>query len=374
MKDHLCIWDEAVLTANYLRNRLFSESCSDGKKTPYEAFTGNRPDLSFLRIFGSRAFVHIPKVKRSDKLSGRAEVGILVWYNFDGCYRILVEKDGSRYIRVSKDVDFDEAIIGSLPETKNGTPPCTFNLPSERESEQDTTVGRTECIPSNDLHGHMVPYSDEEPNDEEDIEGQDYDEQHDSVTYRPDIRRSGRATIQLDRFSAMLIQQCLLSNAEDPLTLQEALASPEASDWKTAMNLELEMISRLGTWSPAFLPEVKRVVRTKWVFNRKRDSTGKVVRYRARLCAKGYSQKFGLDYDDVFAPVARYATFRFLISLKVKRGYNMMLLDVKHEFLNGKLDKEVYIEVPEGVTISSENGDCFKLHKAMNGLKQAARA
>lgn len=337
MPSYLRLWDEAVLTANFIRNRTFSESTQDANKTPYEAFTGNRPDLSSLRVFGCRAFVHIPKQKRTEKLQSRSEAGILVGYNFDGCYRVLVTQNDSMSIQVSKDVDFDESILGVLPDISNHSSDV-LNLPAEGEDEDmlptsgndqtESREERQECEAEDNeptIPENHQPVTDNTADDSGDQE---------AVTYVPGARRSSRVTKQPERFSAMLIQQCLLSNAVDPLTVEEALKSADSAEWTKAMNEELEMISRLGTWSPAFLPKGKRAVKTKWVFNRKHNLRKMTVRHRARLCAKGFYQKFGIDFDDVFAPVARYATMRFMVSLKVRKNYVMILIYFKYAFLN----------------------------------------
>ena len=284
---------------------MFSHSCRDVGKTPYEAFTGKRPNVSFLRPFGSRSYVHIPKTTRNNKLSPRALKGILVGYAFDSCYRILVEQNGVQRIVVSKDVDFDETPL-SLAPGPSAQHPENVEFPSEGKKDDEKTTPaqneHNEADPSVTETGE--PFEEDTTPDEADVE---------PVTYVPGVRRSRRVTKQPERFDAMLVHQCMVSSAADPLTVEEALASTEGAEWRAAMDEELDMIEKLKFWSPILLPKGKKVVRIKWVFERKRDADGNVIRYRARLCAKGFTQIHGADYEEVFTPVARYTTFRVMM-------------------------------------------------------------
>lgn len=106
-------------------------------------------------------------------------------------------------------------------------------------------------------------------------------------------------------------------------------------------------------------------------FKLKRDSNGQIARFKARLVAQGFTQKYGIDYDEVFAPVARSTTFRTLLSIAGKDKLFVKQYDVKTAFLNGHLDEEIYMMPPKGMDIGSK---VLKLHKTIYGLKQAARA
>ena len=139
--------------------------------------------------------------------------------------------------------------------------------------------------------------------------------------------------------------------ADDPMTVSEAMCAQDSDEWKKAVDQELLMIEKMGMWEPAFLPDGMKAVKTKWVFNRKMDDNGNVIKHRARLVAKGYSQTAGIDYDEVFAPVTKYTSLRYLLALKVLRKYTVLQLDVKNAFLNGTLTEEIYREIPSGVTL-----------------------
>jgi Reverse transcriptase (RNA-dependent DNA polymerase) len=118
------------------------------------------------------------------------------------------------------------------------------------------------------------------------------------------------------------------------------------------------------------LPSNRKSIGSKWVFKLKFNETGKVVRYKARLVAQGFTQKYGIDYDEIFAPVARSETLRLLLSVAGKKNYHVYHYDVKTAFLNGHLKEEIYLRQPQGFKI---NDKVLKLNKSLYGLKQAAR-
>ena len=110
------------------------------------------------------------------------------------------------------------------------------------------------------------------------------------------------------------------------------------------------------------------------MFRNKHNEDGKVVRNKARLVCKGYTQIEGVDVDETFAPVARLETIRMFLALAAHKRYKVYQMDVKSAFLNGLLKEEVYIEQPDGVQINEDETQVCKLKKALYGLKQAPRA
>lgn len=368
--DHKELWDEAVLTANYLRNRMYSTSGNMPGKTPYEAFTGRKPDLSVLRVYGSKAFVHVPKEKRKGKLSSRSTPGILVGYSLGNFYRVLITTDAGRSVVVSKDVRFDESGTGFCATSNDDDHSAAVNEEQASVDEHATTNAE---VTSAEESGQGSNGGSDSGDKESQARCSSTIAENDALTYYPNLRRSERVSRPPERFDTLLVMQCQMGSASDPLTIKEALCAADAAEWQKAMEQELLMIKMMGTWKPAFLPKGKKTVKTKWVFHRKVDSEGNVTRHRARLVAKGFSQTKGMDYDEVFAPVAKYTSLRFLLALKVLKNYSVLQLDVKNAFLNGILSEEIYLEVPHGVDLDKKSGNCFRLRKALYGLKQAAR-
>lgn len=112
----------------------------------------------------------------------------------------------------------------------------------------------------------------------------------------------------------------------------------------------------------------------KWVFKTKLKEDGEVDKYKARLVAKGYKQEYGIDYTEVFAPVARHDIIRLVIALAAQNSWPIFQLDVKLTFLYGHLEEQVFVEQPPGYIKIENEHKVYKLKKALYGLKQAPRA
>lgn len=122
------------------------------------------------------------------------------------------------------------------------------------------------------------------------------------------------------------------------------------------------------------LPKGHKPIEVKWIYKIKRKANGDVERNKARLVVKGYSQRHGIDCDEVFAPVVRLETIRLIIALAAHNRWKIHQMDVKSAFLNGILDEEVYVEQPLGYVVKGQEEKVLRLKKALYGLKQAPRA
>ena len=128
-------------------------------------------------------------------------------------------------------------------------------------------------------------------------------------------------------------------------------------------------IQKNDTWELTTFSQNHKAIGVKWVYRIKHIADGEVDRYKARLVAKGYKQKYGIDYEEVFAPVARLDTVRLLISLAAHHRWKIYHLDVKSAFLNGILEEEVYVHQPEGFLIKGQEDKVYRLKKAFYDLK-----
>lgn len=128
------------------------------------------------------------------------------------------------------------------------------------------------------------------------------------------------------------------------------------------------------TWEIVDLPKGKKTVGCRWLFNSKCKADGSVERYKARLVAKGFTQKCGIDYQETFALVAKIDYIRVLISLAVNSNWPLHQLNIKNVFLNGDLEKEVFMSLPPGFEGKHGQKKMCRLRKSLYGLKQSLRA
>ena len=140
------------------------------------------------------------------------------------------------------------------------------------------------------------------------------------------------------------------------------------------MEAEMGSIEENKTWCLVDLPPGHKPIGLKWVFKVKRDEHGAIVKHKARLVAKGYVQQPGIDFEEVFAPVARLESMHLLLAVAAHESWEVHHMDVKSTFLNGDLQEEVYVSQPAGFIIQGAEHKVLKLKKALYVLRQAPRA
>ena len=136
-----------------------------------------------------------------------------------------------------------------------------------------------------------------------------------------------------------------LSTTEEPSSFQEAYTIAE---WRQTIEDEYDSIIKNKMWEMVPLPHGKKPIGLRWIFKLKKNSNGEIAKYKARLVAKGYVQKAGVDYEEVFALVARMETVRLIIALAAHNLWYIHHLDVKSAFMNIDLEEVVYVKQPEG--------------------------
>ncbi|GJW91860.1 putative ribonuclease H-like domain-containing protein [Tanacetum coccineum] len=187
---------------------------------------------------------------------------------------------------------------------------------------------------------------------------------HAFVSYIQKQRRNNHKDFQHCLFACFLSQN-------KPKKISKAL---EDESWVKAMQEELLQFKIQKVWILIDLIYEKKAIRTKWVYRNKKDERGVVVRNKARLVAQGHRQEEGIDYDEVFAPVARIEAIRIFLAFASYMGFIVYQMDVKSAFLYGKIDEEVYVSQPPGFIDPKYPKKVYKVVKALYGLHQAPRA
>ncbi|KAH9735189.1 hypothetical protein KPL71_017659 [Citrus sinensis] len=219
-------------------------------------------------------------------------------------------------------------------------------------------------LPQNRVSAETPPATNEL---DEQVEATDSRSQHDRrrPAWMSDYEVTGFNTLENPLIHFTLFSEC------DPTTFKEAVKEQK---WLKAMDEEIASIEKNNTWELTELPMGQRTIGVKWVYKTKLKENGEIDKYKARLVAKGYKQEFGVDYKEVFAPVARLKTIRLIIALAAQNSWPVFQLDVKSTFLHGELQEEVFIEQPPGYVKLGSEHKVYKLKKALYGLKQAPRA
>nr|GEV30328.1 hypothetical protein [Tanacetum cinerariifolium] len=163
---------------------------------------------------------------------------------------------------------------------------------------------------------------------------------------------------------------CFLSR-EEPKNVHQALKDPS---WIEAKHEELLQLKMQKVWVLVDLPKGKRAIGSKWVFRNKKDKRGIVIKNKARLVAQGHTQEEGIDYDEVFAPVARIKAIQLFLAYASFIGFMVYQMDVKCAFLYGTIEEEVHVCQPLGFEDPDYPDKVYKVVKALYGLHQAPRA
>lgn len=317
------LWGEAVRHATYLINRIATRSLIG--RTPYEALRSKKPNLEHLKVFGCVCFARTEEAGRK-KLDDRSRV--LVHLGTEPgtkAYRLL--DPTNKRIVVSRDVHFDEERRWNweVSESKGAE---SFEvelwpLKDDHNLPDDTTM-------------------DENTHSEEESDKEEHEEEEEQLQSEP--RRSSRISTKpsyLDDYVLVAEAECerlLMVINNEPYDYNEA---KELKVWVDACLDEIASIEKNNTWTLVELPRGFKPIGLKWVFKIKRNADGSISKYKARLVAKGYVQQHGIDYDEVFAPVARIETVRLIIGIAASYGWEIHHLDVKTAFLHGDLKEEV---------------------------------
>lgn len=356
-------WQEAVATAVYIGNRLPTVALN--KSTPFEMWCGEKPNLSNLHVFGCVCYVHIPKEIRT-KFEDKSIRCMFIGYSMTSYgYKCLDSKTNK--VVVSSDVVFeDHAMFNS--ENCNKSQPVFI--------EEDRLVpnpvqlgGEPQEIP---VHVSETPAVVEEQHLEDAGIEHIREEQHEvAESSVPRTRKPSRKVIE--NAQACTIEHCLLTLEEEPKTIEDALSSPEAAQWKAAADSEMHSMELNKVWVLVNLPLGRNVVESKWIFKKKYDADNKLERFKARIVARGFTQVYGVDYEETFSPVVHMDSLRTMLAIAAEEDLEIHHMDVDTAFLNGDLHEEVFMSQPPGFIDPKHPRKVCLLKKAVPGLKQSAK-
>ena len=368
------LWAEAINTANYVVNRI-AVGKTGQMTSPYEKLFNKQPNLLKLHSFGEETRVMIPYEKRRKLDAKSVKMRFIGYDSMAKGYRLL---DKNFKIHVSREVHFlGEGELFSNHKGKRKEKPGKAKTGNTKNSEKNNTRNKENDSDDGYIDRPLLPRLSEpqqveEENDEEFLDAEE-EISTESEDEAMELRRStrvnfGQPPVRLNDY--VLYKAGEKRTQTEPRNYKEALNSTNAQQWKQAMEKELEAIEENETWELTNLPKGRRAVGSKWVFKEKRDSFGRIIKFKARLVAQGFSQKYGIDYDEVFAPVARQTSFRLLLSMAGTRNYKVLQYDIKSAFLNGKLEEEIFMKPPPGYRDTEK---VYRLKKSLYGLKQSAR-
>src|SRR5277367_6176897 len=394
------LWMDLAETVVYLKNRSPTIAVAT---TPYELWHGIRPNLSHLKIIGSTAYIHVPKEKRT-KLDTHSHKGIMISYGGGtNQYKVwdLTRKD----IVVSRDVVFIEGkpidqtpvvyieepkvvqdSITVLPEPPAGSgqmlptpPPSEHPEPEEPEPvdprillQESASGGVTGGVTTGVMTGVMTGATSEPTKN--------------TSTQRASAR-STKGIITSKRFTdedfnkksgqtrmAKIARNSDPNDEDEPATVQQAINhSTRGKQWEKAIRDEYESLIKNHTWDLVRRPPGRMIVTNKFAFKHKKNEIARIIRLKARLVARGFSQIYGIDYLDTYAPVVKLASIRILLAIAAIYGLEIHQMDVVTAFLAGDLEEEIYMEQPEGFKVGSREDFVCRLRKSIYGLKQAPR-
>ncbi|KAL0461128.1 UNVERIFIED_CONTAM: Retrovirus-related Pol polyprotein from transposon TNT 1-94 [Sesamum latifolium] len=139
------------------------------------------------------------------------------------------------------------------------------------------------------------------------------------------------------------------------------------------MKEEMSSMAKNNVWELVDLPAGRKTIGNKWVLKVKRKADGSIDKFKARLVAKGYTQREGIDYEETFSPVVRFASVRLILAIVAHLDLELFQMDVKTAFLNGELDEEIYMDQPEGFQEMGQKRKVCRLKRSIYGLKQSSR-
>ncbi|GJU49777.1 retrovirus-related pol polyprotein from transposon TNT 1-94 [Tanacetum coccineum] len=361
------LWAAAVVTACYTQNRSLIHTRHN--KTPYELVHDNKPDLSFLQVFGTLCYPTNDS-EALGKLQAKADIGIFVGYAPSRKGFLIYNKRTHRIMETIH-VTFDELLQSMAPVHISSGPELMSMMPGQFSSglipNQVTFCVLHFC---SRMHHQKSLFTVSSWNKPPVI--------HHDVAVGPTIKDTP-------------ITQATLHPLVNPVTGEPGSAQSSSGDvsiaepnqanqppthlrkWSkdhpldTIVGNPSRLFDRLEVWELVPRPDYVMVIALKWIYKVKLDEYGDVLKNKARLVAKGYRQEEGIDFEESFALVARIEAIRIFIANAASKNMVIYQMDVKTAFLNGDMREEVFVSQPEGFEDPEHPTHIYRLKKAIYG-------
>src|SRR5450755_1321855 len=403
------LWGEAIKTVCYLKNR--SPSSALGGYTPYEKARNEKPDVSHFRVFGSLAYTHVPKEKRT-KLMSHTNLGVFVGYT-DTTRLVRIYNPASRTVKEYRDVVIDETKRWNdrLKEPNEGYENVDYTSSSSEDSEEEydkvihtDLEGRSEQDIQNDQGHAEQDLQNDQGHAEQDLQNDQGPAEQDAITpstpstnttpqlpadpefplrsqrsqrtrrlpqryddwaYAQDHQEEDNATTTAySRVYAVKVDP----DPATPRSFYEAIKGSNGLEWRKATQGEFDSLIDNMVFILVDRPTDYQVLSGKWVFKIKRMPDGSIGRYKARWVVRGFEQD---DYDQTFASTVRMSVVKWLLAYTSIKRKMLRQIDFITAFLNSLMtDKKVYVEQVQGYEQNKARKVCLLL-KALYGLKEA---
>ena len=397
----LFLWAEAVSSAVYIHNR--SPTAALTNTTPYECWFQEKPNVSNLRVFGCLAYYLVPDAQRK-KLDPKSRKAIFIGYPAGTKGYKLYDVATGSFVR-SRNIKFFESKFHNFDDKRKIDSENFVIFPVDDIIADNSLINYDPALPQAEIVEHI-----DQQNEPHQVTTnlltlpgaaaaignpvQPTNDNIDNTTNNNNVMKTYEETFmqqvqnlngkrgrkERERLieSVNLVDECnlvesLTSNINEPNSIKDALNSEHSAEWNKALQAEYNSLLENKTWELVPRPKDINIVGSRWLFKLKRNGDGSINRFKSRLVAQGFTQTHGVDYGEVFSPVARMAAIRSLLALANVHNWEIHQMDVRTAFLNGILDYDVYMEQPEGF-IDAEHPDYVcKLKRSLYGLKQSAR-
>lgn len=361
-------WFLSLQHACFLRNISPTKALKDSPvgSTPYQHAKGKMFDISLLEKWGTVAYTHIERNDRQ-RLDARGRKGVYVGYDEASSCALIYHPDTNRVVSAYH-VQFDKSPLSS-PKS-----PLAAGADPFADEDEDTTLSITSSttVPSRDMPPPATPLSPKPdlPPPPAPLDASD--------TVPPPaalVARTQETPVSSPQDEGGRQQP---PTKRDPKTMKEAMESDDADGWLEAFHTEVANLETMGTYTLVRrrdLPPGTRVLGCKTVWKTKCDENGKEIKKKCRIVAKGFMED--TDGQQTFAPVSNYSTIRTVLSLAASLDLELYQCDIKSAYLMANLpeDRETYMEIPEGLPNTDEDGYelVWKLKKSLYGLASAGR-